>query len=149
LASNLVDNRRYKEGLELWRQVLRANPDNHWACAEAMYNIAKLSPESDKEDLLRDLIREYPDQVQWCLNAYDEISAYYGEKGDIEKSIGISYEAIKQHPEHGSVPSRLLGIYHTLNRNQEYEKAKEVKERLLREYPNSYDASTLDTNKKQ
>jgi tetratricopeptide (TPR) repeat protein len=149
LARDYRDNREYDRSITLWGKIQKEYPDDRWLCSEAMYNIARFGPEQEKEAILREIIKEYPDQEHWCLYAYDEIAGDYGQKGDKNSAIRVIKESITKFPNHGSVPGRWSSIYHAYNDLKEYEKAKEIKEMILRLYPDSYEAFTLDPNKKK
>lgn len=139
-ATKLYIDRDHKDAITAYRQYVKDYPEDRYRCADALYHIGLMTKDNS---IYEEVINIYPDQQNIALLSYDGIAENYWIKGEKSKAMDIRMEAINKYKAHSSIPTRLFNIQSLFEEIGEWEKANEIKQRILNEYSDSKQAKEI------
>jgi tetratricopeptide (TPR) repeat protein len=146
LAGSYSYSGHLEEARNTWQKVFEKYPNDRRQCASALIEIALCTTGPTQVDAFKKVIRDYPDQANSAVDAYIGIASYYTENGDLRKAIEYKLVAIAKYPTIGGA-SGLENIMYDYQKLGDADKVKEIRERIIREYPNSEQAKYYGSNK--
>jgi tetratricopeptide (TPR) repeat protein len=137
--------KKQDQAIVQFKELVKNYPNERQLCASSLSFIGDLTDNSEKLKYYQMIIDKYPDQEHYAMQAFARISDWYWyNTSNKKKAIEVRLEKLKKYPKSTSNPSTLQDIYYKYLDIGEGQKALQMKERLMKEYPDSRAAKSFE-----